>query len=378
MNAIFGLLFFLLFSAEAALFAPRFHSSNELFDGPIRIIRLELSPEGVEGLRSSPREYVEATATEGTNVYERIGVHLKGSAGSFRPIGDRPSFTVKFDNYVVGQRFFGLEKMHLNNCTQDPTFIREILASEMFLMNDIPTPRAVNVLVEMNGRSLGVYVLKAAFDRTLLRQHFSKVDGNLYDGGFRTDVTALLEKDSGTGPTDHSDLKALASVAAEPDHTKWRSKLEALVEIDRFVALAAVEVMIGHWDGYFVAANNYRIYSNPETARFVFMPHGMDQVFGNPDLPIVPRVNSVVGRGLLSTSEGKAKYLETFERILREKYDVERITNRVDQLSERVRKIVVQSDLDRAAEYLGGVRDLKNRILRRKERLARELNSLGE
>jgi hypothetical protein len=38
-------------------------------------------------------------------VIRDVGVHLKGSAGSFRQLGDKPAFTIKFDHFVPGQKY---------------------------------------------------------------------------------------------------------------------------------------------------------------------------------------------------------------------------------------------------------------------------------
>ena len=52
------------------------------------------------------RKFVQATVREGSRAYQRVGVHLKG-VGSFRTIEEKPSFTLKFNEYTSGQRFHG-------------------------------------------------------------------------------------------------------------------------------------------------------------------------------------------------------------------------------------------------------------------------------
>jgi hypothetical protein len=49
----------------------------------------------------------------------------------------------------------------------------------------------------------GVHAAIEGFDKVLLKQ-FKKAGGNLYDGGFRMDVTAPLERNSGSGANDLS------------------------------------------------------------------------------------------------------------------------------------------------------------------------------
>ena len=45
----------------------------------------------------------------------------------------------------------------------------------------------------------------------------------------------------------------------------------------------------GHRDGYCLARNNFRVYHDVDSGRFVFFPHGMDVLFGNPRAAIEPR-----------------------------------------------------------------------------------------
>src|SRR5262249_49707423 len=65
------------------------------------------------------------------------------------------------------------------------------------------------------------------------------------------------------------------------DLAKRAEKLEKLVDVDRFLTLAALEVMTCHWDGYAMHANNYRVYHDPDSGKITIFPHGMDQMFGN-------------------------------------------------------------------------------------------------
>ena len=53
-----------------------------------------------------------------------------------------------------------------------------------------------------------------------------------------------------------------------------------MLDVDRFVTMTALDILFCHWDGYAMNRNNYRIYSDPESGKFVFMPHGLDQLFG--------------------------------------------------------------------------------------------------
>src|SRR5580765_2905598 len=226
-------------------------------DSVVRI-KIEIPKDGMATLRKyqwgwgggGERQAVKATVREGETVYANVAVHLKGAAGSFQSIDQKPCLTLKFDKFVDGQRFHGLDKISLNNSVQDPSYLSEKICREMFEKAGVPVPRAGHATVELNGRALGLHVLTEGFDKQFLRRYFKNAKGNLYDGGFLTDITGELEKTSGANPKDRSDLKFLAEAASEPDPSKRLSRLEKVLDLDRFITYVAMDVMTCDWDGY--------------------------------------------------------------------------------------------------------------------------------
>src|SRR6185369_7291411 len=92
--------------------------------------------------RGQRRTSVKAKVKEGGRVYTNVAIHLKGAAGSFRPIDDNPGLTLNFDKFVHGQSFHGLDKFSLNNSVQDPSFLSEKICRELFEVAGVPVPRA--------------------------------------------------------------------------------------------------------------------------------------------------------------------------------------------------------------------------------------------
>src|SRR5688572_19007330 len=92
---------------------------------PVRFIEIEIPPASLDALKKEPREFVPCTFKEaGGKAYTNVGVHLKG-VGSFRPIDQKPSLSLKFNKFVAKQEFYGLSRIALNNSVQDPSFINE-------------------------------------------------------------------------------------------------------------------------------------------------------------------------------------------------------------------------------------------------------------
>ena len=325
----------------------------QIFSQPTLVtFQIELAPAAQESLRRAPRTYAPATITIDGQAWTNVAIHVKGAAGSTRPVDDRPALTLSFSKLVSGRRWLGLRKIHLNNSVQDGSYMNEYLASELFRAANVPTPRVAFATVEFNHRKLGLYVLKEGFTEDFLKGFFQRADGNLYDGGFVRDVDQALELDCGDGVTDHSDLKALTEVAGERDPVRRWERWQQKLEVDRFLSYMAVSVMVSDWDGYPLNRNNYRVYCNPGNGRAVFLPHGMDQLFQQTEMPIVPGFNGLVARSLLDLPAGKKLYEERFLSLLAEVFRFERMTNSIARLADLLRP--VQPDIDGRARNLTG------------------------
>lgn len=369
--ALFALLLIapLIVTAEGALSS----SGSELFvDGAIWRLRLEISPEGLRSLRAYPRAYVRATLREEQNVLRDVAVRLKGSTGSFRNLDDKPAFTVSCDRFTTGQRFHGLSKIHLNNSVEDPSYLNEKLGSELFRAAGVPAPRVSHALVELNGRRLGLYVLKEGFAEEFLARHFQRADGNLYEAepGEKSDVTGAMKRNFGASVSDGSDLQRLAAAAQEPDASRRWTALGEVLDMDRFLAFMAMEVLSGHRDGYCLARNNFRIYHDPRLNKFVFLPDGMDQLFGRADFPVQPHMAGVVAKAVMETPAGRRAYRERLATLFANCFKLEPLTNRVREWSTAVAPALTRSE---ARTLQREVADLCERIRQRVLDVTRQL-----
>ena len=334
-------------------------SSLGLFsDAAVWHIRIEVPAEGMNSLRSGHRTYVRATVREGTNAFNEMAVRLKGSTGGFRPLDDKPAFTVSCDRFKAGQRFHGLSRFQLNNSVEDPSYLSEKLGSELSRAAGVPAPRVSHARVELNGRKLGLYVLKEGFAEEFLARHFPRADGNLYEveAGMTADVVAGLKRNAAPAVTDRSDLERLAAAAQNPNTARRWTALNEVMDMDRFLAFIAMEVLSGHRDGYGMAGNNFRLYHDPASQKFVFLPDGMDQLFGRADFPLHPRMAGLVAKALLETDEGRAAYRERLGMVFTNCFKVDVLTNRIREWSAALAPHLDHSEartLQRKADALG-------------------------
>ncbi|HUR44819.1 MAG TPA: CotH kinase family protein, partial [Candidatus Saccharimonadales bacterium] len=255
------------------------------------------------------------------------------------------------------------------------SYLCQALAGEIFRSAGVPAPRTTFAQLFCNGQNLGLYVIVQAITKQFLSQYFTNSDGNLYEGS-NHDVNEKLEVDSGDSAGDQVDLKALASALKIPDLSLRFKKLGALLDVDRFITFAAVEVLAVHRDGYSLDRNNFRIYHDPGTGLMTFIPHGYDQLFQQPNRPLL-KTNQWSGRvahGLFQTPEGARLYRQKLRNLLDGPFRFEVINSRLERLISIIHPAATTApnnelDFESAARQLGA--NVRKRITYAREALAK-------
>ncbi|HEX5050254.1 MAG TPA: CotH kinase family protein [Planctomycetota bacterium] len=329
--------------------------------GEVVHVEITLAETDRQHLRDKPREYVPATlCLDGKTALPRGGVKLKGAAGSFREIDDRPAFTVNLGKFGEPHLLHGLRRFHLNNGVQDDSMLCEWLGHEVFAAAGLPAPRVAHAIVTLDGRCLGLYVLREAFDRQFLLRTFGTCHGNLYDGGFCQDIDSDLEKDSGDGPDDRSDLRALLA-ACRSDDAERAARLEAVVDIAAFVDFTAIEAMLAHWDGYSQNRNNFRLWCETAPGRAHFLPHGMDQLLGEADASVLAHPSGIVASAVHREPAFRKLYRERLRALLPLMAPA-RWKGAIETLAARLQKELRAVDAAAAVQHAAAVRSLLGRL----------------
>ncbi len=267
-------------------------------------VRLTLSPESIAELETEPKEYVEGTfslaETAGTpgsagafSAPLTVGIELKGNLGSLRRLSEKAAFKIKFDKFVKGQAFMGLEKMTLNNMVQDPSMIHETVTYQAFHDMGVPAPHTGFTYLTVNGKSYGLHLNIETQDAQSLENAFGTPflapPQHLYAGEYGADVSnahwEALEVSEGKkkNPGDKADLEKLLA-AVEASTPSFGQRVAAVADLSEMTKDWLVEKYIGNWDGYAGQAldslhpNNYYLYSDA-AGRFQMMPWGTDQTW---------------------------------------------------------------------------------------------------
>jgi hypothetical protein len=264
-------------------------SNDELFD-PERLPRfdLEIPKASIDQLNAVKDEfdpaqeiYVKATFRYGNETVADVGLRIKGEA-SFRRLNQKPAFKIKFDEFVPKQEFRGLRRLTLNNMAEDPSFVAERLAYQVFRAAKLPAPRCNSALVYVNGMPYGVYANVETEDKTFLRRWFTDDSGNLYEEGqkdFLPGAETSFDLETNEPKNDRGDLRGLIAALGASTPATFLADLGKSLNTTHFLRFTAAEAAANQWDmyGYTVFyPNNFRMYHDPTSQTFVFLPWGMD------------------------------------------------------------------------------------------------------
>lgn len=251
-------------------------------------IEIQIAPEDARRILARTSERVRVRFTLDGRTLENVGVRQAGGIyHGYVPIEGKPSLSVKFDEFVPGQKVFDLDKLIIKNELQDVSFLSEHLAYEIFRRAGLPAPLTAHARVAINGIDLGIYLMREPVEKSFLTRNFGSnaKQGNLYEienvREFVTDPSYPKLDDEGKNGRNRSDLVAFAAAirAARPD--TFTAAVAPMVDIDQLVTYVAAEIATGHWDGLTYRNNNTYIYALPTNGgRFVFFPYGADQALG--------------------------------------------------------------------------------------------------
>jgi len=153
-------------------------------------IDIEIAAEDARTILNRTTERVHCTFTFDGVVLKDVGVRQAGGTfNRFVSIDQKPTLSVKFDDFVDKQTLHGLEKMVLKDGRQDTGFVGEHLTYEVYRRAGIAAPMTAHAHVTINGRDSGIYVMREPINRDFLTRNFGRPfsGGNLYELNYQPD-----------------------------------------------------------------------------------------------------------------------------------------------------------------------------------------------
>ena len=286
-----------LFSGSSAQ-AAAFKLTDIYNPAKINSIELTIPPASEQALNSSAtaKIYTAASVTITAAGYTmgpiQIGLRLKGST-SLQLLRQTPSFKIAFNwgTALKGARFLGLKNMTLNAMTQDESKLHEFSAYKLFNAMSVQAPRTGWAALKINGVSRGLYLNVESYDDIFIGSRFKDTTLHLYEGIALNDFKpgkadgtkntgAFLVKEGWKAAANKNDLQKLIEVANYSSSLAWWNGMAKYTDRSQMIRMWAVENFVGHWDGYSGPLNNNYFIRSNITGKFVMLPWGADQTFG--------------------------------------------------------------------------------------------------
>jgi hypothetical protein len=382
--------------------------SAQMFDQTVlHEIDFEISDESLALLDPPTDDRVPVRVTVDGITADDVGLRLKQGMGQNQPLDKKPGFSVQTDEFVDDLMVFDVDRFTLGNSTWDHSFLNEPLVYELYEAAGVPAPRTALARVTVNGETLGIYVMRETYDERMLAEHFADPTGNLYELAGLPDAPNMgLELRTNEGEDDTSDLAAVLDAARTASDEEFRTAIEELVDVDQLMTYWAIEALVGSHDGYaydlgvpglfpnadhppnipLSIPNNYYMYHDPTSDRFVFLPHGTDIALGmgawstyevGPWAPVLlpPKDDAIIASRLWDDPTFRDDFAERVGWVLDEVWDAPALIAQADRLADLIRAdgLTGSREFVTMAEFEQSLADRKDFLSRRAEEVRAQL-----
>ena len=131
---------------------------------------------------AASEEYSACSVVIDNKAVKNVAIRGKGntSLSTVATMGSsRYSFKIEFDHYESGKSYKGLDKLCLNNCIQDNTYMKDYLAYRLMAEFGADAPLCSYAWVTVNGEDWGLYLAVEGIEDSFLERLYGG-EGDLY------------------------------------------------------------------------------------------------------------------------------------------------------------------------------------------------------
>jgi spore coat protein H len=238
-------------------------------------------------------EYYPANLRWKGQTVQNVGIRSRG-LGSRSQI--KPGLRVDFNRYTTGQQFLGLKALVLDNLTQDPSLLHEVVTMKVFRRMGMQAPRESLATLYVNNEYMGVYAIIEEPDDVAMARMYGDGSGYLYEYNW---VVEWHFEDLGTdiapyqplfSPRTHETESAAAlyqpivsmvqTFNYASDET-FETKASAYVDLQQFLRHVAIQAYVSEIDGLLGSwgLSNFYLYRVTNSQPYRIVPWDEDNAF---------------------------------------------------------------------------------------------------
>ena len=253
-----------------------------------------LNPVNAESDSLFPARVIFQNENIARDTLEPVGFRLRGNTSRY---SSKKSFRIDINEYVRGQKLYGLEKLNVNGEHNDPALMRSRLCWDLFNQAGVPGARTAYAAFYINNEYRGLYVLVEHYDENFILDLLGNNDGNLYKCLYPAPLTwrgpdqaaykymrnsreRAYDLKTNETQDDYSDLVSFINFINNTNDADFARELETRFNVRAFLKQLAHNTLLGSWDDYWYLQNNYYLYHNTATDKFEFTPYDYDNTYG--------------------------------------------------------------------------------------------------
>jgi spore coat protein CotH len=188
--------------------------------------------------------------------------------------------------------FHGLGKINLHAGVLDPTRQREALSYAVFNAARVPAPRTafaeltLTVPGHYDREYLGLYTLVEQVDGRFLMDRFGTGKGLLlkpqgvrgpeYLGDTWADYAERYRPARDPSPDEAKRVIAFANLVSNGADERFEREIDSYLDVDEFLRFLAATALLVNLDSPLAMPQNFYVYLDPKTNRFLFLPWDLD------------------------------------------------------------------------------------------------------
>lgn len=233
-------------------------------------------------------------SSELNDTIENVGIRLRGNTSLNAA---KKSFRVSFNSFQQGLKWQGLEKVNLVGQQNDPSLLRSKMCHDAFRYYGIPSCRTSFTKLYVNEEYRGLYLHQEHIDEEFVKKYYdNQGDGNLYKCTYPATLEFLgnnpdnYKVENWNGRVydlrtnewrdNYTDIYTFINILNNTAIGNLKCELPKVFNVESYLKIAAMDVMLGNWDGYIYNKNNFHLYQDQRTNLIHYIPYDLDNTLG--------------------------------------------------------------------------------------------------
>ena len=239
-------------------------------------------------------EYIVVDVEINGRILRNCGLRTKGSS-SYKGVekSQNPTkygYRLEFDYTNKSQSYNGVKKVYINNGIYDKTYIREMIAFDIYELAGVATPKRSLAEISINEKNNGIYTIVEIPEEDFIQRNYGNISGIIYKPKIKDTTTPSNEKSFWSGGNEIEDYPAilegeflgkninnkdLDNLIETLEKIKEEDDFEEYVDINSVLDYLAVSFFIPNEDS-FISESFRNFYIYQEGKKITILPFDLN------------------------------------------------------------------------------------------------------